>query len=113
MDMLIAGKFYAALERAGIPIASVSIGIETDRATWRVDYKPEATAAHRTTGEILRQTYDPATDTVWKNEQAMSRYDAEKLLQAVAVALWECIPNPLMTKAQLKARAIALYKDLL
>jgi phage terminase Nu1 subunit (DNA packaging protein) len=36
----------------------------------------------------------------------------EKKLQAVAVALWECIPSPKLTRAQLKARAIEIYKAL-
>lgn len=108
----IAELFDAALRRAGIPIVGVSIGAEADRNTWRIDFHPSATPAHRTQGEAIRQTYDPATDTAWKDEQATQRYDAEKLLQAVAVALWECIPAPTMTKAQLRARAIAIYKAL-
>jgi hypothetical protein len=30
------------------PIDGVSIGVKTDKTTWRVDYKPEATTAQRT-----------------------------------------------------------------
>jgi len=41
---------------------------------------------------------------------AAKQYDAEKLLQAAAVALWECIPVPTMTKAELKDRVLAIYK---
>ena len=35
-----------------------------------------------------------------------------KRVMAVALALWECIPAPTMTKAQLRSRAKAIYKGL-
>jgi hypothetical protein len=110
--MTITYMFDRALRRALVPITGVSIKHADDRTTWRIDYLPEATEAERAIGENLRQTYDMDTDTAGKDEVAQTRYDAEKLLQAVAVALWECIPAPTMTKAQLKARAIAIYRAL-
>lgn len=36
----------------------------------------------------------------------------QKVLKALAMALWECIPAPTMTKAQLRARCIAIWKTL-
>ena len=46
------------------------------------------------------------------DQQAHEDCDNDKKLQAVAVALWENTPNPTMTKAQLKARVVAIYKTL-
>lgn len=92
---------------------SVSVVDVNDRATWAIQFDPSATAAQRAQAETLRLTYDADTDSATKDERAAREYDAEKLLQAVAVALWECIPAPTMTKAQMKTRAIAVYKTLI
>lgn len=108
----LAEMLSAALTRAGVPIIGVSIG-SPDRATWRIDYAPDASSAQRAQGEAIRQSYDPATDAVFKDEQSQQDYNAQLVVQAVAQALWECIPSPTMTKLQLKNRAIALYKALL
>ena len=45
--MSAAARLDAAI-RAVCPIVGVSVGSWTDRATWRVDFAPEATAAERT-----------------------------------------------------------------
>lgn len=112
MTTTTATMFDRALRRALIPIHGVSIGRADDRNTWQIDYTVSATSQQRADGEALRLTYNPATDTAFADDDATARYDAEKLLQAVAVALWECIPNPTMTKTQLRNRAIAIYKTL-
>lgn len=49
----IAGILDRALRTAAIPIDGVSIGVLADRATWRVDYQPTATLAHRTTATAI------------------------------------------------------------
>lgn len=36
----------------------------------------------------------------------------QKVLKALAQGLWECIPNPTMTKAQLRTRIIAIWRTL-
>lgn len=110
--MTVAEMFDAALRRAGIPIHGVSIGRPDDRQTWRINYTEAATPAQRADGEALRATYDPLADTTYQDEEATRRYDGDRALQAVAGALWECIPSPTMTRAQLRARAIAIYKSL-
>ena len=45
-------------------------------------------------------------------DEDAERETGNKRVMAVALALWECIPAPTMTKAQLKARAKAIYKGL-
>lgn len=62
------------------------------------------TAAERSTAQGL---IDAAAD----RDQAAEDVDI-KVLKALASALWECIPAPLMTKAQLRNRAIAILKTL-
>jgi hypothetical protein len=52
-----------------------------------------------------------ALDTVVAFDEALANLD-RKELKAVLSALWECIPSPLMTKAQTRQRAIAIYRGL-
>ena len=40
------------------PIVGVSIGREDDRAKWRIDFKPEATAAQRATALAMIAAFD-------------------------------------------------------
>lgn len=106
MAKALAGYLDGAIRAAGVGIDGVSIGDDSNRATWRV------------TPETLQAAAQPIIDAfVMPTPAQMADEDAQretqdKKLQAVALALWEAIPNPTMTKAQLKARAIALYKAL-
>jgi hypothetical protein len=111
MAEMLAAQLTRALERAGIPVLGVSIGRAIDRATWRVDYTAAATAQQRTDGEAIRLTFDPANDPTYADEVATAECDA-KVLKALALGLWEAIPGPLLTKVQLRARIIAIWKTL-
>lgn len=51
-----AGKLHAALA-ALCPIAGVSVGDPDDRATWRIDFDPSATAPQRQAARALLVTY--------------------------------------------------------
>lgn len=101
-----------ALRDLGIPIDGVSVGDPNDRATWRAFYQATATAAQRTQGDLLLATIDPQDlTTVNEIKQDMAVSDATKdLIVSVAQALWEAIPVPTLTLAQLRARVIALYR---
>lgn len=108
--MIRASDLDEALKAAGIPILGVAVTSE-DRSRWRVDFDPSATQAHRDQAAAMLAVFVEPT--------AASRLDAlaqaetnEKQLQAVAMGLWECIPSPVMTKAQLKNRIVAIYKTL-
>ena len=46
------------------PIDGVSIGLENDRATWRIDFRPEATDAQRLAANAALAAYDPSAPTV-------------------------------------------------
>jgi hypothetical protein len=94
------------LRTAGIPIIGVSIGDPLDRATWRVKPSTLQTQAQPVIDALVLPTDQQLADETATNE--VNRKD----LIAVATALWECIPNPMMTKAQMKARAVEVYKTL-
>ena len=98
------------LRAAGVPVDGCAVGTE-DKATWRVDFSTSATAAQRTQAAALIAAYVPLTDVQKRDLEALRSVD-QKYLQAVALALWECIPAPLLTRAQMKARAVAIFKTL-
>lgn len=96
-----AARLDAALKAAGLQIVGVSCGEV-------VTVTPEA--MQHLAQPIIDSYKEPSPAQVL--EEAAHRDINERKLQAVVLALWECIPSPTMTKAQLKARAIALYKAL-
>lgn len=106
-----AAELDQALRAASIPFVSCTVGVETDRTTWRVEFPASATAAQRQQAADLIASYVPKTAAQLADDAAQ-REVSEKKLQAVALALWECIPAPTMTKAQMKTRAIAIFKTL-
>ena len=95
-----------AIRAAGIPVVSVSIGDDQDRATWRVHPAELQGAAQPVINAFVRPT--PAQLDDERAEAVMG----DKALQAVALALWECIPAPTMTRVQLKRRVVEIYKTL-
>jgi hypothetical protein len=114
MNIPLIGVVDRALRDAGIPIEGVRIGNPADRSTWLVFYAPSATAAHRTQGDALLLTVDTQDAVVAANvktDLVISQADTE-LIKAVTQGLWECIPAPTMTKVQLRARIIAIWKAL-
>lgn len=101
-----------ALRDAGLPIDGVSVGDPLVRSTWKAFYQASATPAQRTQGDALLATIDPqdaATIANIKADFAMANVD-EDVLTSLAQALWECIPAPTKTLAQLRARFIAILK---
>jgi hypothetical protein len=108
--MILAADIDEALRAAGIPILGVAI-TNGDRAKWRVDFAPSATQAHKVAAADLIAAFVEPTDATRLDQQAQ-RDTSDKKLQAVAMALWECIPTPTMTKLQLRNRIVAIYKTL-
>ena len=109
--MISAGELDQLLRDAAIPITGCAIGNPGDKTTWRVDFDPSATQAHRDQAAALIAAYVPPTPGTLFDRFAEQRI-TEKALIASVTALWESIPNPTMTKGQLKARAIAIFKTL-
>jgi hypothetical protein len=101
----IASRLKAALQ-AVVPIVDVSLGSEADKTTWRV--YPEALQAQ---AQPIIDAFTLPTAAQVLDEDAQRDVNDKKLM-AVALALWEAIPNPSLTKAQMKQRAIAIYKTL-
>lgn len=96
-----------ALRTAGIPIVGVSIGQNSDRATWVVQFAPEATAAHRTDAAALVASVDVAPA-----KQAAAQLEAQlqwKVLRAIVVWLAQRFG---ITPQQAKDEIVAIYKTL-
>ena len=102
----LAARLKNAIQAAGVAITDVSIGDEAIRSTWRVHPASLQAAAQPTIDAYT----DPTPNTLL--DHFADQRIGEKALMAVAQALWECIPAPTMTKAQLKARAKAIFKTL-
>ena len=108
--MINAGDLKELLVTAGVPVVDVSVGHPDNKATWVVTFAPEATQAQRDQAAALIAAYTPPTPATLLDTLADQRM-SEKALLATAQALWECIPAPTMTKAQLKARAKQIFKN--
>ena len=106
-----AAELDQQLKAANIPITGVSLPDANNPATWVIQYAPEATQAQRDAGQVILAAYVTPTPNTLLDKFAEQRI-LEKALFVTAQALWECIPAPTMTKAQLKARAKAIYKTL-
>lgn len=52
-----------------------------------------------------------AIDTAPVRDDAAVEID-DKTLKAIVLGIWEAIPTPLLTKAQLRARILAIYRTL-
>jgi hypothetical protein len=74
-----AAQLDAQLKAAGIPIAGVSIGTATDKATWSVQFLDTATAAQHAQGQAIIDAYDiPAEELAW--QWYLVRTQRDKLL---------------------------------
>ena len=101
-----AARLNQALTAAGVAVISVSISDPNDRTTWLV--QPSSLQAQ---AQPIIDAYVEPTPEQLADEDA-ERETTNKRVMAVALALWECIPAPTMTKAQLRSRAKAIYKGL-
>jgi hypothetical protein len=102
----IAAYLDAAIRAANIAIDGVSIGDDANRATWKV-----TPATAQAQAQPIIDAFVLPTAAQIADEDAQRDVN-EKKLQAVALALWEAIPSPTLTKVQMKNRAMAIYKAL-
>src|SRR5438105_15498983 len=101
-----------AVRDAGIPIDGVSIGDLTDRSTWRAFYQASATSAQRTQGDAILATLDLTDPTLLaevKSDWATGLTN-EDVLIAMAQALYQAIPTPTLTLAQVRANFFTILK---
>jgi hypothetical protein len=82
--MTLAAQLTFALQDAGIPIISVSIGTPGDRSTWRIEYAPTVTEQQRIDGDNLRVTFDPTSPEAI--ERAKNRLVNAELARALIKA---------------------------
>lgn len=67
--MTLAAKVDLAI-REVCPIHGVSIGHESDKATWRISFKAEATAQQRTAAQSVVGAFDNSAVVLTSNRQA-------------------------------------------
>jgi hypothetical protein len=109
--MALTDQFTRALTRLGIPVVSVSFVTETDRASWRIQYQPHATAQHRIDGDALRFTFDTANDTAGSDEDAETAVEGNKALRALTKATHE-LKTTAWTLQQFRDRIKAIFRSL-
>lgn len=97
----LAAHLDQSLRAAGIAVDGVTIGDESDRQTWRVHPKRLQAEA-----QPLIDAFEVPDPKILAAAEA----DAQHSLPALALALWECIPHPTMTRAELLARITAIEK---
>lgn len=108
---MVAMGLTRALERAGIPIYGVSIGRASDRATWLVNFKAEATSGQRADAAALLETYQLDTDAQFEAER-VERTLAAKALGSLARVTWENLPTGKPTWLVFLDRWKAIYRNL-
>lgn len=82
-----ASSLHSKLEVAGIPIDGVSIGKASDKATWRIDFKLEATPEQRAAAQQVLQDFDPATiSNAPSDDVSWLKWAVDKLAPGVAGA---------------------------
>jgi hypothetical protein len=100
----------SAVRAANVPMSGVRLTDPLNRASWTVQFLPSATAQDRTNAQTVLDTVDVSAAAI-ADFEAVSDAD-QKVLRAVVVGIWEAIPNPLLTKVQLRNRILAIYKTL-
>jgi len=106
----LAQALQQAVQAAGVICLGVSVGSEGDRTTWRAELPVDASAADRQLAATTIATFDLAgLPTRILDARALADVD-QLILKAVTQALWEAIPAPTLTKVQLRARILALYR---
>ncbi len=90
---MLAQGLTRTLERSNIPIYGVSIGNESDRTTWRIDFKSTATATHRSQAATILANYNVETDTITLNEINDNEFNRNRAIAALARATWEQLPT--------------------
>lgn len=89
--MTVAAQLDTAL-RAVAPITGVSIGRRDDKATWRLDFAPEATQAHRDAAAGVVTSFDvaafEAAETAERDARAVLETDerADQVFAALKTA---------------------------
>ena len=105
--MNIANLLDTALRTAGIPIVGVSIGDNTNRATWVVTFLPAATPAQRTQAATLVQTI-VVDQAAIDDADAASAVD-DKVLKALVIWLAGKFS---ITPAAARSQILAIYRGL-
>lgn len=104
--MILVARVHAYLIANGVPVEGVSIGHEHDRSTWTVS--PLSLQAE---AQPLLDAFVIPTDEQLADEAADRAVNRQELRAAIQ-GLYECIPAPLLTKVQLRARIKEIYKSL-
>lgn len=108
--MAIAQQVDAAVKAAGVPIVGISIGIEGDKTTWRVQ-PPTLQSAAQPTIDAFNPA-DPALVTAALDAEITRTLDSERLISAVVWTIIDTYSPPATTAKYQNARTkiITAYK---
>lgn len=93
MDLI--NQVWRSLVMAGLPVVGLSIGVPSDKATWRVDFADTATANDRQRAADLIAAFDrndPAVIALDQDALASVEIDADKALSALARVTYKYLP---------------------
>lgn len=83
----IAAKLDAAI-KAVCPILGVSIRRKDDKATWRIDFRPEATQPQKDAAQAVLDAFDPVAAEVPPDLSDPDNHEKALKALALVVAQW-------------------------
>jgi len=95
------GSYLSVLTQqvgAVCPIYGISIGVKTDKSTWRIDFDPAATDAQKAAAQTVVQNFDVAAEEATETAQAQTNADLE--LQAKADTVIAQLQSASITQIQ-------------
>lgn len=100
------------LRSAGIPIVGVSVGADTNRETWSVQFLQAATEAQRLQAAQILSTFDPADPAVVAARQLADAQASSRQKDLLAILAWAVRARNVttwnaLTLAQKKAAVLA------
>lgn len=69
------------------PIAGISIGTESDKATWKIDFHPEATDAQKAAAQAVVAAFDPAARVAADQAKVVREMEIQDKLHKLGEAM--------------------------
>ncbi len=110
---MLATQLHAALVEAGVPLVGVSIGRPDDRATWVVQFAPQATPQQRAAADAVIAAFDASPSAVAARALEARVYGDPQARAVVLFSLRERLgrePTPLEVSAA-RGRLVQAFRD--